>query len=327
MQPVKTPFWSPFSPSAIVSNLICTSSNGRGSPFRCSRATAPFGRSVSPPSVVSSYAAYSASDGALPPRAAEPQAPFGCSESPPSEASNHASYSAARGTLPSGAAEPQLPSDAVRVPPSLALNFFTYSTSDGAPPTGAAEPRLPSHLTGLPLPVQQSRGSLRSQCGPSVYHLSCAACSVADRALPPGAAEPRLPSVAVGAPRPIHRRKGDSRFRCSRAEAPFGHSESPSTTRSESFWLIQHRTGLPLPVQQGHGSLRSQCEPSVCRLKLHCVLGGGRGSPSRCSRAVAPFGRSGGPPPDTSSQGGLSLPVQQSRSSLRKQRESLHLST
>ncbi|RXN14740.1 endonuclease domain-containing 1 -like protein [Labeo rohita] len=148
MQPVKAPFWSPFSPSAIVSNLICTSSNGRGSPFRCSRATAPFGRSVSPPSVVSSYAAYSVSDGALPPGAAEPQAPFGCSESPPSEASNHASYSAARGTLPSSAAEPQLPSDAVRVPPSLALNFFTYSTSDGAPSTGAAEPRLPSVAAG-----------------------------------------------------------------------------------------------------------------------------------------------------------------------------------
>ncbi|RXN13501.1 hypothetical protein ROHU_009646 [Labeo rohita] len=162
---------------------------------------------------------------------------------------------------------------------------------------------------GLPLPVQQSRGSLRSQCGPSIYHLSCAACSVADGALPPGAAEPWLPSVAVGAPRPIHRRKGDSLFRCSRAEAPFGSNESPSTTRSESFWLVQHRTGLPLPVQQGHGSLRSQCESSICRLKLRCVLGGGRGSPSRCSRAVAPFGRS-------IRRTGLPLPVQQSHSSL-----------
>ncbi|RXN22095.1 hypothetical protein ROHU_019450 [Labeo rohita] len=148
---------------------------------------------------------------------------------------------------------------------------------------------------GLPLPVQQSRGSLQSQCGPSVYHLSCAACSVADGALPPGAAEPRLPSVAVGAPRPIHRRKGDSPSRCSRAEAPFGSNESPSTTRSESFWLIQHRTGLPLPVQHGHGSLRSQCEPSICRLKLRCVLGGGRGFPSRCSRAAAPFGSNESP--------------------------------
>ncbi|RXN26372.1 hypothetical protein ROHU_020851 [Labeo rohita] len=253
---------------------------------------------------------------------------------------------------------------------------------------------------GLPLPVQQSRGSLRSQCGPSVYHLSCAACSVADGALPPGAAEPRLPLVAVGAPRPIHCRKGDSLFRCSRAEAPFGSNESPSTTRSESFWLIQHRTGLPLPVQQGHGSLRSQCEPSICRLKLRCVLGADGAfppgaaepwlpsvavgalhpirrrkgdSPSGCSRAAAPFGsnespsislrsqcgpsvcqlsyaaysaadgalppgaaelqapfgHSGSPRPTHQNvphlrlQEGLALPVQQSRSSLRKQQEPL----
>ncbi|RXN24613.1 hypothetical protein ROHU_022120 [Labeo rohita] len=192
-------------------------------------------------------------------------------------------YIVARGTLPSGAAEPQLPSEAVRVPPPIALNLLSYSAFNGASPPSAAEPWLPL------VTVWALRLSFELRC------------------------------VLSG-------RRG-SPSRCSRATAPFGHSESPSTTRSESFWLIQHRTGLPLPVQQGHGSLRSQCEPSVCRLKLRCVLGGGQGSPSRCSRAVAPLGHSGGPPPDTSSQGGLSLPrrtglplpVQQSHSSLRSQ--------
>ncbi|RXN16338.1 hypothetical protein ROHU_008444 [Labeo rohita] len=109
------------------------------------------------------------------------------------------------------------------------------------------------------------------------------------------------------------------------------------------------RTGLPLLVQQSRSSLRLQCgpsvchlsyvaylaadralPPSVCRLKLRCVLGGGRGSPSWYNRAVAPFGHNGGPPPSShasnhasSPAARLALPVQQSRSSLRKQREPL----
>ncbi|KAL0197669.1 hypothetical protein M9458_006209, partial [Cirrhinus mrigala] len=124
---VKAPFWLPFSPSAIVSNLICTSSNRRGSPFQCSRATAPFGRSVSPPSVVSNYAAYSA---------------------PPSVTMRalHPRHQTTLRVQPQGGLSLPVQQscssllDAVRVPPSLGLNFFTYSTSDGAPPTGAAEP-------------------------------------------------------------------------------------------------------------------------------------------------------------------------------------------
>ncbi|RXN29211.1 hypothetical protein ROHU_018942 [Labeo rohita] len=50
-------------------------------------------------------------------------------------------------------------------------------------------------------------------------------------------------------------------------------------------------------------------------------------SPSQYSKAMAPFGRSGSPLVDTLSQEELSLPVQQSRSSLRKQQESLHQSS
>ncbi len=39
-------------------------------------------------------------------------------------------------------------------------------------------------------------------------------------------------------------------------------------------------------MQQTHGSLRSQCDASVCHFELRCVLGGGRGSHSRCSRTA-----------------------------------------
>ncbi len=39
-------------------------------------------------------------------------------------------------------------------------------------------------------------------------------------------------------------------------------------------------------MQQTNGSLRSQCDASVCHFELRCVLGGGRGSHSRCSRAA-----------------------------------------
>ncbi|RXN31068.1 mast cell protease 1A-like protein [Labeo rohita] len=86
------------------------------------------------------------------------------------------------------------------------------------------------HRTGLPLPVQQSHSSLRSQCGPSVCQLRYAAYSAADGALPPGAAE---------------------------LQAPFGRSESPRPTH-QTVPRLQLQEGLALPVQQSRSSLRKQ---------------------------------------------------------------------
>ncbi|RXN20959.1 1-phosphatidylinositol 4,5-bisphosphate phosphodiesterase delta-3-A-like protein [Labeo rohita] len=102
----------------------------------------------------------------------------------------------------------------------------------------------------------------------------------ADGALPPGAAEPRLPSVVVGALHPIRRRKGDSPSRCSRAAAPFG-----SHLSTRIFLPIQRQTGLPLPVQQSHSSLRSQCGPSVCQLSYAAYSAADGALPPR-SRAL-----------------------------------------
>ncbi|RXN26149.1 hypothetical protein ROHU_021083 [Labeo rohita] len=158
-----------------------------------------------------------------------------------------------------------------------------------SPPSVGVTLRTPRQM-GLSFPVQQSRGSLRSQREPSIRYI------VARGTLPSGAAEPQLPSEAARVPPPVVLNL--LTYSAFNGASPPGAAEP---------WL-----------------------PSVAVWALHlsfelrCVLSGGRGSPSRCSRAMAPFGCSGGSTPDTSSQGGLSLPVQQSRSSLRKQRESLH---
>ncbi len=169
------------------------------------------------------------------------------------------------------------------------------SGRSGSPPSFRVS-WLIQHRTGLSLPVQQSHGSLRSQREPSIC------CSEFTRliqhcpGLPlSGAAEPRLPSVAV---RALHRFKSHgsfsieqgSPFRCSRATAPSGRSGSP---------------------------------PSVV-LSLQGSFSTAQGSPFRCSRAAAPFGRSESPPSFKASwliqhRTGLSLLVQQSRSSLRSQ--------
>ncbi len=143
-------------PPSVASLLLIQ--RRMGLPFQCSRPTAPFGRSVTPPSVISSCAARSVADGAPTPGAAEPLAPFGCNGSPSSDASNRALHQAARGTLPSGAAEPQAPFGRSESP-SISRVSFAYPASDGAP-----------------LPVQQTHGSLRSQCDASVCHfeLRCA---------------------------------------------------------------------------------------------------------------------------------------------------------
>ncbi len=55
-------------------------------------------------------------------------------------------------------------------------------------------------------------------------------------------------------------------------------------------------------MQQTHGSLRSQCDASVCHFELCCVLGGGRGSHSRCSRAAGSLRLHGSPPSDASNR-------------------------
>ncbi|RXN11498.1 hypothetical protein ROHU_010588 [Labeo rohita] len=138
---------------------------------------------------------------------------------------------------------------------------------------------------GLSFPVQQSRGSLRSHREPSIRYI------VARGTLPSGAAEPQLPSEAARVPPP--------NVSNLLTYSAFNGAPPPGAVE---LWLPS------VPVW----ALRPSFE-------LHCVLSGGRGSPSWCSRATVPFGRSGGPTPDTSSQGGLSLPVQQSRGSLRSQ--------
>ncbi len=225
-----------------------------------------------PPSVISSCAACSVADGAPTPGAAEPLAPFGCNGSPSSDASNRALRQAARGTLPSGAAEPQLPADAVRVPPSVA-SLCLFSVGRGSP-SGAADPRLPSVAvwrlrlsfrvalrarwrTGLSLPVQQSRW---------------------------------LPSVVMGALLPTRQTAP-----CIKPQGGLSPPVQQSRSSLRTQWESLHQSrlfaysasdGAPLPVQQTHGSLRSQCDASVCHFELRCVLGGGRGSHSRCSRAA-----------------------------------------
>ncbi len=166
----------------------------------------------------------------------------------------------------------KLPSAAVRVPPSVA-SLCSFSVGRGSP-SGAADPRLPSVAvwrlrlsfrvalrarlrTGLPLPVQQSRW------------------------LPSVAWEPSIrcvkPRLALG-------RKGDSPLRCSRAASSL-RMQWESLHQSRLF-AYSASDGAPLPVQQTHGSLRSQCDASVCHFELRYVLGGGRGSHSRCSRAA-----------------------------------------
>ncbi len=72
---------------------------------------------------------------------------------------------------------------------------------------------------------------------------------------------------------------------------PVQQSRSSLRTQWESLhqsrlFAYSASDGAPLPVQQTHGSLRSQCDASVCHFELRCVLGGGRGSHSRCSRAA-----------------------------------------
>ncbi len=84
--------------------------------------------------------------------------------------------------------------------------------------------------------------------------------SASDRALSSGAAELQLPSVTAKA---LH-----LLFRVS--------------------WLIQHLTGLSLPVQQSCGSLRSQREPSICCFEFHCYSGSGRALPSGAAEPQLP---------------------------------------
>ncbi len=166
----------------------------------------------------------------------------------------------------------KLPSDAVRVPPSVA-SLCLFSVGRGSP-SGAADPRLPSVAvwrlrlsfrvalrarwrTGLPLPVQQSRW---------------------------------LPSVVMGALLPTRQTAP-----CTKPQGGLSPPVQQSRSSLRTQWESLHQShlfaysasdGAPLPVQQTHGSLRSQCDASVCHFELRCVLGGGRGSHSRCSRAA-----------------------------------------
>ncbi len=266
----QAPFGRSESPS--ISRVSLLIQRRTGLPFRCSRPTAPFGRSVTPPSVIPSCAACSVADGAPTPGAAEPLAPFGCM------GALHPMRQTAPCIRPQGGLSPpvqqsrKLPSDAVRVPPSVA-SLCLFSVGRGSP-SGAADPRLPSVAvwrlrlsfrvalrarwrTGLPLPVQQSRW---------------------------------LPSVVMGALLPTRQTAP-----CTKPQGGLSPPVQQSRSSLRTQWESLHQShlfaysasdGAPLPVQQTHGSLRSQCDASVCHFELRCVLGGGRGSHSRCSRAA-----------------------------------------
>ncbi len=154
--------------------------------------------------------------------------------------------------------------------------------------------------------MQQTHGSLRSQGEPSVCRLSYAAYSAADEALLPGAAEPLSPFGCMGALHSMHQ------------------------TAPRISLPIQCRTGLSLLVKQSLGSLRSQCvsPPSVVgvmlrtrrRTRLSLPVQQSCRLPSVTVGALHPTRQTA---PRFQLQEGLSLPVQQSRSSLRTQRESL----
>ncbi len=254
-------------PSVVMGALLPTRRNRAlysackgDSPLQC-RGThsAPFGRSESPS--ISRPLLIQHQSGLSPPGAAGPAAPFGRSVTlsvfelrcarwrtglslpvqqsrwplrtlcgSPLPSSNRALYSAQGGLSPSGAAEPQLPSDAVR---SLhQSHLFAYSASDGLSP-----------------PVQQPRGSLRSQCDPPSVISSC---------------------VALGGGR-------GSRSRCSRA-GPLRRCKSPPRGIKPRL-IFSRKGGLSLPVQQSRKlpSDAVRVPPTVASL---CIFSIGRGSPS-----------------------------------------------
>ncbi len=138
---------------------------------------------------------------------------------------------------------------------------------------------------------------------------------MADGAPTPGAAAPLAPFGCNGSPssdasnRALHQvARGTLPSGAAEPQAPFGRSESPSISRVSFAYPASD--GAPLPVQQTHGSLRSQCDASVCHFELRCALGGGRGSHSRCSRAAGslrlyrePFFRRVKPRPTSNQKG------------------------
>ncbi len=169
--------------------------------------------------------------------------------------------------------------------------------------------------------MQQGRGSLRSQSDPSVCHfeLRCTlgggrgSHSRCSRVMGPLRTlwEPSIRGIK---PRLIFSRKGDSPFRCIRAAAPFGRSESPSfdichpmrQTVPRISLPIQHRTGLSLLVKQSLGSLRSQCEPSVCHWSYAAYSATDEALPPGAAELQAPFSHSESPPSDTSNRASFS---------------------
>ncbi|RXN13829.1 hypothetical protein ROHU_028926 [Labeo rohita] len=150
--------------------------------------------------------------------------------------------------------------------------------------------------TGLSLTVQQSRGSLRSQWGPSTRYV------VARGTLPPSAAEPQLPSEATRVPPSID--LNILAYLASDGASASGAAEPQLP--SVAVWALR----LPIELRCVLGSGRGPSPPVQQSCRLPSVVAGA------LVRRIKTFLVS-------RLQEGLVLPVQQSRSSLQKQRELL----
>ncbi len=295
-------------PSVTSSCATCSVADGALTPG-AAESRAPFGRCGSPPSEASNHASYSASRGTLPSSAAEPQLPSDAVRVPPSVASL-CLFSVGRGS-PSGAADPRLPSVAVW---PLRLSFRVALCARWR--TGLSIPVQQSR----PLAPFGCNGSSSSDASNRALY------SAARGTLPSGAAEPQLPSDAVRVPPSVVSLclfgiKRVSPLRCSRPTAPFGRRVSPPSVvwvalraRRQTRLSLSSRAagslrlrGSPpsdasnrasnlLAYSASDGALPSgKAEPQLpsvavwalrLSLQLCCVLGDGRGSPSRCSRAA-----------------------------------------
>ncbi len=168
----------------------------------------------------------------------------------------------------------KLPSDAVRVPPSVA-SLCSFSVG-----------------RGLPFRCSRPTAPFGPQCDASVCHSELRLRARLRTGPPtPGAAEPLAPFGCMGALNPMRQtrlalgRKGDSPLRCSRAASyPSDAVRVPPSVASLCLFSVGR--GSPSGAGRPTAPFGPQCDASVCHFELRCVLGGGRGSHSRRSRAA-----------------------------------------
>ncbi|RXN02506.1 hypothetical protein ROHU_031850 [Labeo rohita] len=227
-------------------------------------------------------------------------APFGRSVSPLSIISSYAAYSASDRALPPGVAVPSIRGIKPRFvfshkgdsPFGCSRATSPFERSESPSITSFESLYLSNIRWGSPSRCSRAAAPFSRSMSPlSVICWSYTVYSAADRILLPGAAEPRLPSEATRIPPQI----------VSNHLAYSALNGAPPPSAAEP-WLPSGTVWALHPS-----------------FELRCVLSGGRGSPSQCSRAAAPFGHNGGSLPHTSLQGGLSLPVQQCSSAAEPQ--------